>query len=74
MRAANPAAEDASPAAVGKLLEDTMRRGKVDSLGREGCSASSSARRRRRDARHAWDRAPSRDSGLVFKVSSSGGE
>ena len=51
-----------------------MRNGKVDSLGRDEFSVSSSARSLRKDARHAWDRAPSRDSGFAFRVSSSGGE
>ena len=43
-RAAKPAAEEASPAAVGKLLHETMRRGKADSLGSDGSEDSSVAR------------------------------
>jgi hypothetical protein len=43
-RAAKPAAEDASPAAVGKLLMETMRRGKVESLGSDESACSRVAR------------------------------
>jgi len=43
-RAAKPAAEDARPAAVGKLLEDTIRNGRVESFGKEESFSSSCAR------------------------------
>lgn len=43
-RAAKPAADDASPAAVGKLFADTSLSGIVESLGKEELAASSSAR------------------------------
>ena len=57
-RAAKPAAELARPAAVGKLLTLTMRRGHWLSLGRgvEDCD-SSVWRRERREWRQAWVRA-----------------
>lgn len=42
--AANPAAEEASPAAVGKLLLDTRRSGSLESLGSDSSLDSSSAR------------------------------
>jgi len=55
--AANPAALDARPAAVGKLLTLTMRRGDVDSLGSEGWEVSRAARRARRSWKQACVRA-----------------
>ena len=55
-RAAKPAAELARPAAVGKLLEETMRRGRADNLGREGVASSNSDRRARRDFKQARER------------------
>lgn len=51
--AANPAAEEASPAAVGKLFSDTMRRGRAESLGRDESEASSPARRERSSRKQA---------------------
>jgi hypothetical protein len=39
-RAAKPAAEEANPAAVGKLFSETIFRGKVESLGASGFSFS----------------------------------
>ena len=42
--AQNPAADEASPAAVGKLLTVTIFRGKVESLGSEGSLDSRSER------------------------------
>lgn len=60
-RAAKPAAEEARPAAVGKLFALARRRGWVDSLGREGSLASSSERRARRDWRQARERGVERD-------------
>ncbi len=53
IRAAKPAALEASPAAVGKLLRLTMRRGWVDSRGRLGSADSSVERRVRRCERQA---------------------
>lgn len=60
-RAAKPAAEDARPAAVGKLLALTIRRGKVESFGKEGSVSSISERRVRRDCRQARERGVERD-------------
>ena len=57
-RAAKPAAEDARPAAVGKLFSETMRRGRVAILGREESEASRAVRRERSSRKHAWVRAP----------------
>lgn len=53
-RAANPAALEAKPAAVGKLFSDTIFSGYVDSFGRLGFAFSSASRCDRRAARHAW--------------------
>lgn len=55
-RAANPAADDASPAAVGKLLLETRRRGNVDRGGRLESALSSARRRPRSEERQAWER------------------
>ena len=52
-RAAKPAAEDARPAAVGKLLAETSLRGIFESTGRDESFASRVARRRLRFWRHA---------------------
>ena len=52
-RAANPAAELARPAAVGKLFEEARRSGYAESVGREGSEFSSRERRVRREVRHA---------------------
>ena len=60
-RAAKPAAEDARPAAVGKLFALAMRRGKVESFGKEGSASSSSERRALRDFRQARERGVERD-------------
>ena len=56
-RAAKPAADEASPAAVGKLLTDTRRRGNTERQGSEGSASSSTARRARRACKQAWGRA-----------------
>ena len=56
-KAANPAAELARPAAVGKLFDEAIRSGKVESLGKEGSEVSRSERRDRREERQAWERA-----------------
>jgi hypothetical protein len=47
-KAANPAAELAKPAAVGKLFSDTMRSGRAESFGREESVDSRVWRRERR--------------------------
>lgn len=57
-RAAKPAADEARPAAVGKLFSETIFRGKVDSLGSEASAASRAARRARSSRKQAWVRAP----------------
>jgi hypothetical protein len=69
--AANPAAEDARPAAVGKLFSDTMRSGNVDNLGREGFSASRAARRVRSSRKQACVRAPETSCGWELRISAS---
>lgn len=56
--AAKPAADDARPAAVGKLFSETMRRGRVESFGREGLDASRAERSERSSRKHACVRAP----------------
>lgn len=66
-RAANPAAEDARPAAVGKLFSETMRRGKVESLGSDGFSASSAALKERNSRKQACVRVPETSCGLEFR-------
>lgn len=57
-RAAKPAAEEARPAAVGKLFSETILRGRVESFGREESEASRAARRERSSRKQAWVRAP----------------
>ena len=73
-RAAKPAAEEASPAAVGKLLTETRRKGKVDRGGRLGSTSSSAARRARREWIQALGRAEEISCGAEFrsKVSEGG--
>ena len=75
-RAAKPAAEEARPAAVGKLFSETSLRGYVDSLGREASLASRAARRLRSSRKHAWVRAPviSDDSPFRMRLSPSGND
>lgn len=65
--AANPAAELASPAAVGKLFEETICRGKVDSFAKDGSFSSTSALRARRERRQAWERGVWSDCGALFR-------
>jgi hypothetical protein len=68
-RAANPAAELASPAAVGKLFSDTTRSGYEESLGRDVSADSSSLRSVRRLERQASVRLEAlMFSGLPFRV------
>ena len=55
-RAPKPAAEEARPAAVGKLLALTILRGKAESLGSEESLDSRSDRSWRSADRHAWVR------------------
>lgn len=57
-RAAKPAAEEARPAAVGKLFSETIRRGRVESLGRDRSEDSRAERRERNSRKQAWGRAP----------------
>jgi hypothetical protein len=56
--AAKPAAEDARPAAVGKLFSDTMRSGREESFGSEGFKVSRAILRERSSRKQAWVRAP----------------
>jgi hypothetical protein len=56
-RAAKPAAEEARPAAVGKLFSETMCRAHFDNGGRDGLADSSCVRRARRLVRQATRRA-----------------
>ena len=71
-RAANPAAELANPAAVGKLFSETIRKAKVDSFGREESDDSIALRRERSSRKQAWVRAPETSWGfeLICRVSS----
>jgi len=55
--AAKPAALEARPAAVGKLLTLTMRRGNVERAGSEGSADSRARRRARRELKQACVRA-----------------
>lgn len=73
-KAAKPAAEDARPAAVGKLFSETMRRGKVESFGSEGLAASRAARRARSSRKQAWVRAPETSEGSPLRISESPSE
>lgn len=66
-RAAKPAAEDARPAAVGKLFSETIFRGKEESFGREGSEASRTERRERNSRKQAWVRAPVTSWGEEFR-------
>lgn len=68
-RAANPAAEEARPAAVGKLFSETTWSLKVLSFGRVGSEASSSARRDRSSRKHAVWRGPEMSCGSPFRWS-----
>lgn len=68
-KAANPAAELASPAAVGKLFDETICKENVDSSGRDGSPSSSSARRARRERRQACDLGVWSDCGALFRRS-----
>lgn len=53
IRAAKPAAEDARPAAVGKLFSETILRLRAASLGRAASDDSRAERRERSSLRHA---------------------
>jgi len=66
-RAAKPAAEEARPAAVGKLFSETIFRGRVESFGREESEASRAARRERSSRKQAWVRAPVTSWGDEFR-------
>lgn len=67
-RAAKPAAEDARPAAVGKLFSDTILRGRLDSLGKEESVFSRAARLARSSRKHACVRAPEMSDSSPFRV------
>lgn len=67
-RAAKPAAEEASPAAVGKLFSETMSRGKVLSLGRVELALSRAARRLRSSRKHACCLAPETSWDSPFRI------
>lgn len=56
--AAKPAADDARPAAVGKLFSETIFKGRVESFGSEVSEASRAERRVRSSRKHACVRAP----------------
>ena len=73
-KAAKPAADEARPAAVGKLFSETMRNGQWESLGREGSWFSRVARRERSADKQAVGRAEVRSPGREFRVRVSGGE
>jgi hypothetical protein len=68
-RAAKPAAEEARPAAVGKLFSDTMRRGKLASFGSEGLELSREERRARSSRKQACVRAPETSCGEELRRS-----
>lgn len=70
-KAANPAAEEARPAAVGKLFSETSFSGMADSLGRDPLEASRAARRVRSSRKQACVRAPeiSESSPLSIRLS-----
>lgn len=70
-RAANPAAEEARPAAVGKLFSETMRSGKLASFGREASEASRAERRARSSRKQACVRAPETSCGEELRRSES---
>lgn len=65
--AANPAALEASPAAVGKLFWLTSLREKRLSFGRLALACSSSVRRVRREERQAWVRGVVRGEGWLLR-------
>jgi hypothetical protein len=66
-RAAKPAAEEARPAAVGKLFSETIESGKEESFGRVGLDDSRAERRERSSRKHAWVRAPLTSWGEEFR-------
>ena len=59
---------------MGKLFDEAMRSGKVESLGKEGSEVSRSERRDRREERQAWDRALVSGSALPLRRRESGEE
>ena len=66
--AANPAALLASPAAVGKLLYETILRCCEESWGRAGSLDSRADRSARSSRRQAWVREEERDWGAELRV------
>ena len=73
-RAAKPAAEDASPAAVGKLLTETRRKGNVERGGIVGSASSRVTRRLRKAWRQARGRGEEISCRALFSRRVSGGE
>lgn len=71
--AANPAAEEARPAAVGKLFSETIFRFRVESFGREGEEDSREARKERSSRKQACVRAPETSWGEALRRSVSVG-
>lgn len=67
-RAAKPAAEEARPAAVGKLFSETIFNGRVDSFGRLGSLDSRAARRARSSRKQACVRAPETSWGVELRM------
>ena len=67
-KAASPAAEEASPAAVGKLFSETMRRCMPESLGSEESASSRAARRARSSRKQACVRAPETSASSPLRV------
>lgn len=66
--AAKPAAEDARPAAVGKLFSDANFRGRFEVFGNEGSDASRAALLARSSRKHACVRAPDTSAACPFRV------
>lgn len=52
---------------MGKLFSETIRRGRVESFGREGSAASREVRRARSSRKQAWVRAPVTSWGEEFR-------
>lgn len=69
--AAKPAADDARPAAVGKLFSDTILRCMVLNLATEGAPSSMRLRCCRNSRRHAWVRFPEMSCSSPLRVSMS---
>lgn len=70
-KAAKPAALEARPAAVGKLLRDTILSGYDESGGRDESLFSTSVRNVLSSRRQAWVRAPEMSCSLALRISES---